>query len=161
MSAPTPKSTRRTTHGAVQPPRPTNFAVVYALAPVERIALVKRGVPAIEVSNVAKTIGQPKEKLMRVLGLPRATVDRRARAKRPLSVEQGERLLGFARLVGQVKVMVEQSGDPAGFDAGKWLGSWLERPLPALAGKCPADYLDTNEGQQLVSGLLMRMQSGA
>jgi putative toxin-antitoxin system antitoxin component (TIGR02293 family) len=142
-------------------PSPTNFAGVYELGPAERIALVKQGVAASEVFKVAKTIGRPKERLMKVLGLPRATVDRKAKANQHLSVEHGERLIGFSKLVGQVQVMVEQSGDPTGFDAAKWLGDWLERPLPALGGKCAAEYMDTGEGQQLVSSLLAMMQSGA
>jgi len=131
------------------------------LSPAERIALVKRGVLAGDVFKMAKTIGRPKERLMKVLGLPRATVDRKARANRPLSVEHGERLIGFAKLVAQVQVMVEQSGHRTGFDAAKWLGDWLERPLPALGGKCAAEYMDTGEGQQLVSSLIAKMQSGA
>ena len=143
------------------PTAPANFVTLYGLAPAERIALVKRGIPAGEVGIIAKTIGRPKERLMKLLGFPRATIDRKSRSNLPLSVEQGERLVGFAKLVGQVQVMVEQSGNPVGFDAAKWLGEWLERPLPALGGHCPAVYMDTNEGQQLVSGLLGQMQSGA
>jgi putative toxin-antitoxin system antitoxin component (TIGR02293 family) len=142
-------------------PSPTNFADVYRLGPAERIALVKRGVAAGDVLKVAKTIGRPKERLMKVLGLPRATVDRKARANQQLSVEHGERLIGFSKLVGQVQVMVDQSGDPTGFDAAKWLGNWLEKPLPALGGKCAAEFMDTSEGQQLVSSLIAKMQSGA
>jgi putative toxin-antitoxin system antitoxin component (TIGR02293 family) len=142
-------------------PSTTNFAGVYELGAVERIALVKRGIPAGEVFKVAKTIGRPKDRLMKVLGLPRATVDRKAKANEQLSIEHSERLIGFVKLVGQVQVMVEQSGDPARFEPAKWLSEWLERPLPALGGKCPAEYMDTGEGQQLVSSLVAKMQSGA
>jgi uncharacterized protein (DUF2384 family) len=58
-------------------------------------------------------------------------------------------------------VLLQQSGDPKGFDAAKWVGQWLEQPSPALDGKRPAEYMDTNEGQHLVSGLIAKMQSGA
>lgn len=142
-------------------PSPTSFARVYELGPVQRIALAKRGVRAADVFKIAKAIGRPKNRLLQVLGLPRATVDRKARANQQLSIENSERVIGLARLVGQVQVMVEQSGDPSGFDAAKWIGDWLERPLPALDGKCPAEYMDTGEGQQLVSALIAKMQSGA
>ena len=57
--------------------------------------------------------------------------------------------------------MVERSGDPSGFDAAVWLAQWLESANPALAGKCPADYLDTNEGIGIVRRLLAQMESGA
>lgn len=142
-------------------PSPVNFADVYNLAPAERVALVKRGIPAGDVLKIAKTIGRPKAHLMKVLGLPRATVDRKARAHQQLSIEHGERLIGFLKVVGQVQVVIQQSGDPTGFDAANWLGQWFEKPLPALGGKCPAEYMDTSEGQQLVSSLIAKMQSGA
>lgn len=139
----------------------TNFSGVYRLGPLARIEIIKKGVPAGEVAKIARTIGRPKERLFRVLGLPRATVDRRARSRQRLSVEQGERVLGFSKLVGQVQVMVEQSGDPTGFDAARWVADWLDRPAPALGGRCPAEYLDTVEGQELVSSLIAKTQSGA
>lgn len=139
----------------------TNFSGVYRLGPLERIEIIKKGVPAGEVAKIAKTIGRPKERLFKVLGLPRATVDRRARSKQQLSPDQGERVLGFSKLVGQVQVMVEQSGDSNGFDAARWVADWLDRPMPALGGRCPAEYMDTAEGQELVSGLIARIQSGA
>ena len=34
-------------------------------------------------------------------------------------------------------------------------------PSPALGGDKPADYMDTIEGQRIVSNLLAMMQSGA
>lgn len=136
-------------------------ARIYRSAPAERITMIRQGVPAGEVVNLARMIGRPKERLFQVLGLPRATVDRKARAAQRLSTEQGERVIGFAKLVGQVQVMVEQSGQPQDFGAARWLADWLDRPLPALGGQCPADYLDTVEGQEFVAGLLAKMCSGA
>jgi|SRR5579862_2432093 len=158
------KALKRVRSGAVARPSLGNtneLARVYTLGAVERIALAKHGVPAADFSRFAQSLGTPKEGLMRMLGLPRATVDRKVRARQPLSVEHSERVIGFAKLVGQVKAMVDESGDPTGFDAGRWLADWLARPLPALRGHRPAEYMDTSEGQQLVAGLLGRMQSGA
>ncbi len=73
MPAPIIKSSHRmeaAAEGAVSA-RQSRFAKVYHLAPVERIALAKRGVPAADVARIAKSIGQPKERLMHLLGLPR------------------------------------------------------------------------------------------
>ncbi|MEO8652765.1 MAG: MbcA/ParS/Xre antitoxin family protein [Ramlibacter sp.] len=72
-----------------------------------------------------------------------------------------ERAAAVARLVAQVEAMVKESGDPTGFDAAKWFAAWLEQPLPAFGGKTPASYMDTAEGQAIVSNILARMQSGA
>ncbi|WP_244097631.1 MbcA/ParS/Xre antitoxin family protein [Burkholderia ambifaria] len=42
-----------------------------------------------------------------------------------------------------------------------WLLDWLHSPVPALGGQCPADYLHTPAGIDLVSRLLASAQSGA
>lgn len=139
----------------------TNFSGVYRLDATERIEIVKRGVPAGEVAKIAKSVGRPKKHIFELLGLPRATVDRQARSNQQLATDQGERVMGFSKLVGQVQVMVEQSGDPENFDAAKWVTDWLDRPAPALNGRRPAEYMDTAEGQELVSGLIAKIQSGA
>jgi putative toxin-antitoxin system antitoxin component (TIGR02293 family) len=144
-----------------RPFRITDFSGVYHLGRGGRVKIIKKGVPASEVRNIAKTFGIPKERLIEVLGLSRATVDRLARSKKQLSTDQGERVLGLSKLVGQVQVMVEESGNPEGFDAARWVADWLDRPSAALGGRCPAEYMDTAEGQELVSDLIATMQSGA
>jgi hypothetical protein len=68
---------------------------------------------------------------------------------------------GIETLIGMVQTMVEQSGDPTDFDAARWVGGWLVKPLPALAGATPASYMGTFEGQKLVAELLSMSQSGA
>jgi uncharacterized protein (DUF2384 family) len=72
-----------------------------------------------------------------------------------------ERALGIARLTGQLQAIVEESGQPEGFDAAAWMSWWLREPLPALGGVRPLDLLDTTEGQTLVSTILAQIQSGA
>ena len=87
------------------------------------------------------------------------------RRKKPLLTEEGEhieeaRASGIASLVAQVQTMVEQSGNPEGFDAAKWVGRWIDRPLPALGGQKPADLMDTPDGRALVFNIVAGMQSG-
>ena len=86
--------------------------------------------------------------------------------QKPLLTEQGEhieeaRASGIASLVAQVQTMVEQSGNPEGFDAAKWVGRWIDRPLPALGGQRPAELMATPDGRALVSNIVACMQSGA
>ena len=78
-----------------------------------------------------------------------------------MSITAKTRVIGLARLVGQVETMVRESGDPAGFDAARWVSAWLKQPNPALGGRRPIELMDTVTGQEVVSGLLTRMQSGA
>lgn len=51
--------------------------------------------------------------------------------------------------------------DAKGFDAGKWLEEWLERPQPALGDMKPSELLDTDEGSQHVLRLLGALESGS
>lgn len=152
-------------HAVVKGARTTQVASSYVTAflggETELIPLIRSGVPAIRVLKVAGAMGRPKEKVYKILRLSRATVERKGSLKQLLSPEQSERVIGLERLIGQVQVMVEESGNPKGFDAAVWVADWIERPLPALGGVKPADYLDTMAGQQLVSRILTQMQSGA
>jgi putative toxin-antitoxin system antitoxin component (TIGR02293 family) len=137
------------------------FLDVYLAEPLTRVRLIKGGVSARYVDRMAREMGMPKERLFPALGLSAATVNRRARESKNLSIEDSERVVGMARLVGQVQAMVNDSGNPAGFNAAQWVARWLEEPLSALGGQRPAELMDTAEGQTIVSNLLARLQSGA
>jgi putative toxin-antitoxin system antitoxin component (TIGR02293 family) len=139
----------------------TRFGEVYRADPSVRIFTIKSGVTADAFGQIARSMDLSKEQLGKTLGLPVTTVDRKVKSGEALTAEQGERLIGVARLIGQVQTMVEQSGNPEGFDAAHWLGAWLDEPLPALGGDCPADLMDTAEGRSVVSNLLAMAQSGA
>ncbi|MBI5334923.1 MAG: DUF2384 domain-containing protein [Burkholderiales bacterium] len=134
---------------------------LYRASPIERITLIKTGIPATAFSRLAVHMNMPKDRLASVLGLPRATINRKVSGNKPLSPDEGSRVMGMARLVGQVQAMVEESGRPEGFNAAQWVAQWLDRPLPALDGRAPKELMDTAEGQSLVSNLVARMQSGA
>jgi putative toxin-antitoxin system antitoxin component (TIGR02293 family) len=137
------------------------FKQAYRADPMELVTLVKRGVTAESVQALAKLMSISKERLADTLGLAAATVNRKSRDQKPLSSDESSRVIGMARLVGQVQAIVEESGDPEGFDAASWVAQWLEQPLPALGGRRPAELMDTPEGQNLVSNLVARLQTGA
>lgn len=143
------------------PPRALG-AQTYRLSPVERAQRVKQGVPARELVAVSQAMGLPREQLMRVLGLARSTVERKITQRGTLSQPEGERLIGLERLIGQVDAMVRDSAgaDAADFDAARWFASWMAEPVAALGGMAPQDLLDTADGREAVSTLLMQIQSG-
>lgn len=134
---------------------------VYIASGVERIAMIRQGVPAVALNDTVRRMGIPKERLYTTLRFPSSTIDRKIRNNDALSAEHSERLIGLERLIGQVEMMLSQSGTGEKFDANRWVGAWLDQPLPALGGARPAEYMDTIEGQELISGLLSQMQSGA
>lgn len=128
---------------------------------MDRVNVVKEGVPAEYAATLATSMAIPKEKFYRTIGVARPTVDRKIREGLRLSQDESERVLGIARLIGQAPSIVQMSGDQRSFDAAKWLASWLDAPLNALGGKPPADFMDTADGRLLVSNLLAQQQSGA
>ncbi|WP_243493012.1 antitoxin Xre-like helix-turn-helix domain-containing protein [Massilia violaceinigra] len=134
---------------------------LYRLDPQQRITVIRQGIQASTIGNLSARMGMSKENLLSSLGLSRATISRKEKNATLLSRDESERVLGVETLIGMVQSMVEQSGDPSGFDAARWVSDWLSRPLPALAGATPASYMDTFEGQKLVAELLSMSQSGA
>lgn len=56
---------------------------------------------------------------------------------------KSECVIGFADLVGQLKAIIQESGDPEGFDAAVWMSRWHNDPVPALGGMRPIDLMDT------------------
>nr|WP_295130744.1 antitoxin Xre/MbcA/ParS toxin-binding domain-containing protein [uncultured Roseateles sp.] len=138
-----------------------NFAHMFRTAPADRVLLVKKGMSAKTVRVIAKRMAVPEAHLVRMLGLSRAAVNRKVRQNKPLSIEESSRVLGIGSLIGQVQVMVEESGNAAGFNAAEWTAAWLNRPVPALGWLRPMELMDTFDGQALVSVVVARMQSGA
>jgi len=138
-----------------------DFQAVFLSAPHERIAAIKRGVPAGHLHVLVQCMNTSKEFLVTMLGLPRATLNRKIREQRLLSPVESERVLGLDALIGQAENMAMESGSSTDFDAAQWLAGWLASPLPALGNSKPAGYMDTVEGQKLVCHLLALAQSGA
>lgn len=141
--------------------RRSPLASLYPFDAIERIKLVKEGVPASLLVLISEDMAISKDKLYVTIGLARATVNRKLREQQLLNQDESERVLGIARLVGQVDQMVKESGNPHGFDAAKWVAAWLDRTQPALGSKRPAEFMDTADGRSIVSDLIAKMQSGA
>lgn len=156
---PAAKVTRKNLVAVVQPD--FSFAQIYRVQPIDRIKLIREGVPARYINVISDSMGITKETLFKFLNLPKSTIDKKSVANQMLPIEQGERLIGMAKLVGQVESMIAESGNPDGFDAAKWVASWLEKPSPALGGERPSAYLDTVSGQEMISDLLAKIQTGA
>ncbi|MFA5976428.1 MAG: antitoxin Xre/MbcA/ParS toxin-binding domain-containing protein [Elusimicrobiota bacterium] len=147
--------------GQRAPKKHLHYRALFESSPGFRVEVVKTGVSPRVFQTLAHDMNVDQNAVFQLLGVPRATVNRKLKAGKPLDVSSSERALGLVRLVGQVKQMVEESGNADGFDAPTWVGQWLDRPLPALGGKTPGEFMDTTPGQELVSHLLAQAQSGA
>jgi putative toxin-antitoxin system antitoxin component (TIGR02293 family) len=138
-----------------------SYLGVFETSPLERISLTRQRVPAAEVKRLLADLNIGQGVGLKALNLPSATVNKKAKTGDLLSREESERVIGLARLVGQLEAMVEESGDGTAFDARAWIARWLAEPLPAFGGARPLDLIDTMEGQGLVSSALAKLQSGA
>lgn len=63
-------------------------------------------------------------------------------------------------LVKLVQTIVNESGDPQGFDARQWVTKWLATPLPALGERRPIELTTTQADRELLKRLLRRAQAG-
>jgi hypothetical protein len=66
-----------------------------------------------------------------------------------------------ARLIEQVQLLLRESGNTEPFDAAVWVGRWLRRPNHALGGAAPELYLNTPQGEALLSNLIGAMAAGS
>lgn len=140
---------------------PLTYLDVFRAEPATRIRMIKAGVNAGVMKRLVSDLDVDQKVFFPALNISIATVNRKALLNETLAPDEGERVVGVAKLVGQLEAIVEESGDPTGFDAKAWISRWLLEPLPALGNDRPLDLLDTMEGQALVSSALAQVQSGA
>jgi putative toxin-antitoxin system antitoxin component (TIGR02293 family) len=136
-------------------------ALLFQTSALERDSFVREGVPVGYVDNLADRLGESRSRLYVLLRIPRATAARKKSEDARLSVESSDRVIGFAKLIGQVETIVQESGNPEGFDAAHWLKGWISRPLAALGNRRPEEFMDTSDGREMISQILARSQSGA
>ncbi|MBU8543883.1 MULTISPECIES: antitoxin Xre/MbcA/ParS toxin-binding domain-containing protein [Roseomonadaceae] len=137
------------------------YGTLYRAPAMERIRLMTDGVRAADAKRWLEIAELGRSSTLKALDLPVATFNRKVKANARLSPAESERVIGFARLVGQVEALLEEAGAPADFDARAWLARWLTEPLPALGQARPIDFMNTMEGQALVSQKLAQIGGGA
>src|SRR3954453_9406803 len=103
-----------------------SYLAVYRASPLERIAMIKRGVRATEAKRIIAELAIGQGATLKALNLSQATVNKKAKQGQTLSPEESERVVGFARLVGQLEAAIQESGNPEGFDAAAWMSRWLK-----------------------------------
>ena len=138
-----------------------SFIAIATMDTNDIIALARAGLPAHALKHLSSRMGVANSRLFKMAHIPKATGTRKLSNDSKLSIEESERTLKLMSFIGQVQRMVNESGNPSGFDAAKWTARWLGEGNPALGGATPESYLDTAEGRRLVSQLLSQLQSCA
>lgn len=139
------------------------FVTQFARAtPYARIDAERSGVGGALVKALAKSMGMANVRMFEVIGIPKATAEKKAATNMPIAGAAGQSALGMVRLLGIAKEIVGNSdaAEARNFDTSKWLGRWIERPQPSLGGRKPADVLDTPTGVDTVVKLLGALESG-
>ena len=139
----------------------TAFTRVFKMNPSDRIFIIKKGIPAEEAKLIAEKMSMPQDRMLQAIRIPVSTLNRRVSKGEVLTIDEGERLVNLSALIGLVETMVNQSGNPDGFDAAKWVAVWIQEPNPALNNRPPAEYLDTSEGFKVVTNILSAMLGGS
>ena len=135
---------------------------VSAADPIRLIETERKGVAGVFVKDLSKRMEIPAQRMFRILGVPKATAEKKVTAGELLTGSGGRAALGVARLLGIARGIVENSTAPQArdFDSARWLGQWLETPQPALGGRKPAELIDTPTGLEVVARLLGSIESG-
>ena len=112
--------------------------------PMQRVTAERQGVSARLVKDLANEMAIPAIRLFKIIGVPKATAERKAEKNEAIAGGGGQAALGLLNLLGIAQAIVADSTDEraAKFDVAKWLGRWIENPQPALGGRKPADLLD-------------------
>lgn len=136
---------------------------VHLADPMRLIETERRGVASVFVKDLSKRMGLPAQRMFDIVGVPKATLERKVAEGGLLSGSGGRAALGIAKLLGMANEIVQDSTatEAQGFDTAKWLGQWLETPQPALGGRKPAELVETPTGLEVVTRLLGAIRSGA
>jgi putative toxin-antitoxin system antitoxin component (TIGR02293 family) len=131
--------------------------------PNEQVELERGGLPAAVVASLASALDLPRTRLLEMMDLPRASIEKKIAGHELLSGDANRRAFSLLRLLAQAREILRDSSakESEGFDVAGWLGSWLETPQPALGGRMPAELLDTEAGARAVERTLGAMRSGA
>jgi putative toxin-antitoxin system antitoxin component (TIGR02293 family) len=145
----------------VQGRQPGRYAALRDVAVMERIHMIRAGMPASAITRLADDMAVSRDRIYDWVRIPRATGNRKISAAVDLNPDETEKMMGIMDLVGQVEKMVTESGDTLAFDAAQWTAHWLDEPNPALGNHTPGDLMDSAEGRVIVSRLVAQLQSGA
>lgn len=131
--------------------------------PMEIVQLEKSGVKVDLIKELSKTMQVLKLRMYDILGVPKGQEARKVRRNGLLSGSGGYAALGLINLLGITRDIVGDSthAQAPDFDAGKWLGLWIERAQPSLGGRKPSDLINSPTGVKIVGKLLGSIRSGA
>jgi uncharacterized protein (DUF2384 family) len=153
-----------TRSGGVQPSVGT-FAhrIADAKAFHEYLAIERSGVPAKSFLLTIEKLKLSNARALKIFNIPKSTAAHKISVNGKFVGVEALASIRLVKLLTLAERIVSSSlhPDAKNFDAGKWLGEWIERPQPALGGMKPSDLLDTEVGGQRVIQVLGSLESGS
>ena len=133
---------------------------MYEATPMQMLETERKGVSAAILSELAKRMALPTSYIAVILGISKATAQRRIAVGELLD---GRPIVGLVKLLALAQEIVDEStsSEAEHFDTVKWLGQWIVRPQSALGGYKPAELLDSTTGVSMVAKVLGSIRSGA
>jgi len=119
--------------------------------PDDLAQLIRKGLPASAVTELAQRLHLASSVLSRKLGIPQRTLTRRLSEGSLLTSVESDRTVRMARVFANA---VEMIGDE------EKAIEWLRTPNRALGGERPLDQLDTDMGARMVEDILGRIAYG-
>ena len=131
--------------------------------PMEIVAIERQGVPVPFIADLAKRMGLSISRLFNILGVAKVTAENKVADSEFIDGCAGQSAVRMIRLLRIAQNIVSNSAavEAKEFDSTSWLGQWIEKPQPALAGCKPADLIDTPTVGAIVARLLGSIESGA
>lgn len=112
---------------------------------------VEEGLPVLDVVEFGKEAGFTVEELARLIHVPPRTYARRVAAKSRLKVPEGERAVRLMRVYDRAKQLFGTHANTR---------EWLNLALPALGGRTPLDFAQTEPGAREVEAVIERLEDG-
>jgi putative toxin-antitoxin system antitoxin component (TIGR02293 family) len=121
-----------------------------SFTPSQLINVIQAGLPILELIELQKSLAVPIKQLVPMLGISKATLQRRIAGGR-LGQGESDRVVRFARLMGKAVEVMESEENAR---------QWLTSAQFGLGGAVPLEYAETELGAREVEDLLGRIEYG-
>jgi putative toxin-antitoxin system antitoxin component (TIGR02293 family) len=112
---------------------------------------VEEGLPVADVMEFGRAAGFGTDELARLIHIPPRTYARRVASGARLKIPEGERAARLMRLYDRAKEL---------FGTHENTRSWLNTEIPALGGRTPLDFAQTEPGAREVEAVIERIEDG-
>lgn len=120
--------------------------------PMERIQIIRQGIPYDAIDALSKKLNKPIKSLLQLFGMAQTTYNKKKAEHALLESKESELILLIAEVIDFGKEVFNQEED-------KFL-RWLKKPNIALGGCSPESLFDTSSGVEEVKACLYRIEHG-